>query len=171
MLTGKFNSPETSSVGRLFDAVASILGIRQKVNHEGQAAMELEYLTNGYSSDESYSFKIIESDANDTGYIIDWQPIIQELLTEKLNDLSVNLISVKFHNTLSEIILNLAKKVGEEKVVMSGGCFQNRYLLEKTVKLLKKENFKPYWHQRVPPNDGGIALGQIIYSSLNCKLK
>ena len=170
MLSRKFNSPETSSVGRLFDAVASILGIRQKVNHEGQAAMELEYLTNGYKTDDCYSYNIIENETKNI-YVIDWQPTIQELLTEKLNDLSVNLISVKFHNTLSEIILSLAKKVGEEKVVMSGGCFQNRYLLERTVKLLEKENFKPYWHQRVPPNDGGIALGQIIYSSLNYKLK
>lgn len=171
MLSGKFNSPETSSVGRLFDAVASILDIRQRVNHEGQAAMELEYLTHGYQTDESYNFEIKEGGVNEAKYVIDWQPIIQELLTEKLNDLSINLISVKFHNTLSEIILSLAKEVGEEKVVMSGGCFQNRYLLERTVKLLEKENFKPYWHQRVPPNDGGIALGQIIYSSLNYKLK
>jgi hydrogenase maturation protein HypF len=170
LLSKKFNSPETSSAGRLFDAVASILNLRQRVNYEGQAAMELEYLTNGCDSDEHYTLKIVEKDFEENNYIIDWEPMMREILVDKLNDLSLNLMSVKFHNTLSKIILDIAKKIGEEKIVMSGGCFQNRYLIRRTVKLLESENFKPYWHQRIPPNDGGISLGQIIYSSLNYKL-
>lgn len=171
MLVKKINSPVTTSAGRLFDAIASIIDLRQRVNFEAQAAMELEFLTSDSDSDENYDFQITKDDSEGENYIIDWEPMIQEILIDKLNKLSLNLLSIKFHNTLSQIILTIAKMAGKEKVVLSGGCFQNRYLLERTVKLLERENFKPYWHQRVPPNDGGIALGQIIYSSFNYKLK
>ena len=81
------------------------------------------------------------------------------------NHISPSIISVKFHNTLVEIIIAVAKKIGQPRVVLSGGCFQNRYLTERAVKRLQEEKFRTYWHQRVPPNDGGIALGQ-IYAAL-----
>lgn len=171
MLIKKINSPATTSAGRLFDAVASIIDLRQRVNYEAQAAMELEFLTSDSNSNENYDFQITEDNSGANNYIIDWEPMIQEILIDKLNKLSLNLLSIKFHNTLSQIILSVAKIVGEEKVALSGGCFQNRYLLERTVNLLEKENFKPYWHQRVPPNDGGISLGQVIYSSFNYNFK
>jgi len=171
MLSKNINSPVTTSAGRLFDAVASIIDLRQKVNYEAQAAMELEFLTSDSNSNETYNFQIIEDKSRENNYIIDWEPMIQEILIDKMNKLSLNLLSIKFHNTLSQIILSVAKMIGEEKIVLSGGCFQNRYLLERTIKLLEKDNFKPYWHQRVPPNDGGISLGQIIYSSFNYNLK
>jgi hydrogenase maturation protein HypF len=74
-------------------------------------------------------------------------------------------MAAKFHNSLAEIIIDIARKIRPEKVVLSGGCFQNKYLLERSVKRLREENFRVYWHQRVPPNDGGISLGQIKYSS------
>ena len=70
--------------------------------------------------------------------------------------------SAKFHNALAEAVVAVAKRAGERRVVLSGGCFQNRYLTERTVRRLQTEGFQPYWHQRVPPNDGGIALGQIV---------
>jgi hydrogenase maturation protein HypF len=72
------------------------------------------------------------------------------------------LISKKFHNALVETIVDTAKKAGLSRVVLSGGCFQNRYLTEKTVTRLRASGFQPYWHQRVPSNDGGISLGQIV---------
>jgi hydrogenase maturation protein HypF len=72
------------------------------------------------------------------------------------------IISAKFHNTLAEAIIAVAERVALEKVVLSGGCFQNRYLTERVVGRLRTRGFQPYWHQRVPPNDGGIALGQLI---------
>ena len=72
------------------------------------------------------------------------------------------MISAKFHNALAEAVVLLAKKIGEPRVALSGGCFQNRYLTERTVTRLREEKFAPYWHQRVPPNDGGIALGQVV---------
>jgi hydrogenase maturation protein HypF len=71
-------------------------------------------------------------------------------------------VSAKFHNTMAEIILAVARRVGEERVALSGGCFQNKYLTERAVRCLQAEGFRPYWHQRIPPNDGGIALGQIV---------
>ena len=71
-------------------------------------------------------------------------------------------ISVKFHHALAEAMVAVAQRVGEERVALSGGCFQNRYLTERSVRRLREEGFRPYWHQRVPPNDGGIALGQVV---------
>jgi hydrogenase maturation protein HypF len=75
------------------------------------------------------------------------------------------LVSARFHNTLAEAIVAVAKQVGQERVVLTGGCFQNRYLTERTVRRLTQEGFRPYWHQRIPPNDGGIALGQLVAAS------
>ncbi|MBC6950088.1 hypothetical protein DWB58_19350 [candidate division KSB1 bacterium] len=74
----------------------------------------------------------------------------------------VGLIAAKFHNTLVEIMIAVARAIREQKIVLSGGCFQNKYLAERAVRRLKEAGFKPYWHQRVPPNDGGIALGQVM---------
>jgi hydrogenase maturation protein HypF len=91
--------------------------------------------------------------------------MVNEILDDVHNHVPSQLISSKFHNTLTEIIIAVAKKIGQQRVVLSGGCFQNRYLTERTVKRLMEEGFKPYWHQRVPPNDGGIALGQ-AYAAL-----
>ncbi len=94
--------------------------------------------------------------------VIDWGPAVRCILDDIQRGLAVGLISARFHNTLVETILAVARTVGEERVVLSGGCFQNRYLTERSVKLLEKEGFRPYWHQRVPPNDGGISLGQVM---------
>lgn len=166
MLEKRIHSPHTSSVGRLFDAVAALIGLRQKVSFEGQAAMELEFLTAGVKNDESYSFQI--SNANKSAFhnsqpmmIIDWQSMIVNILDEMRIGASLSVISTKFHNTLTEIIVEVAKRAGERKIVLTGGCFQNKYLTERTVHRLQAEGFRVYWHQRVPPNDGGISLGQI----------
>ncbi len=72
------------------------------------------------------------------------------------------IIAAKFHNTLAETIVAVAREIGEQKIVLTGGCFQNRYLTERSVRRLLDSGFECYWHQRVPPNDGGIALGQVI---------
>jgi hydrogenase maturation protein HypF len=78
-----------------------------------------------------------------------------------LNESDVHEAAAKFHNTLAALTLSIARQVGEPNVVLTGGCFQNRTLLEKTIRKLREAGFKPYWHQRIPANDGGIALGQI----------
>jgi hydrogenase maturation protein HypF len=78
------------------------------------------------------------------------------------NSTASGTVSARFHNGLAEAIVSVATKVGEPRVVLTGGCFQNRYLTERAVRRLAEEGFRPYWHQRIPPNDGGIALGQVI---------
>ena len=93
--------------------------------------------------------------------IVDWAPMMFEIIADQEEKVPVGLISAKFHNTLAEVVISVAKRIRELRVVLTGGCFQNKYLTERTVRLLESEGFKPYWHQRVPPNDGGIALGQI----------
>ncbi len=157
MLTKGINAPLTSSAGRLFDAVASILGLRQRVTFEGQAAMELEYAIQP-DVDDLYPFEI----TNGSPSIVDWGPMIPEILLDLQKGDPAGIISAKFHNTLTEIIVAIARQVGEPRVLLTGGCFQNRFLIERSVRRLSDAGFQPYWHQRVPPNDGGIALGQVV---------
>jgi hydrogenase maturation protein HypF len=162
MLQRNLNTPMTSSAGRLFDAIASILGLRQQTQFEGQAAMELEFAIAEFDTDECYVFDIL---AASSPAIVDWLPMVQGVLADIKCDLPIAQISAKFHNTLVEAIVAVAKSIGEEKIVLTGGCFQNKYLTERAIARLQTENFRPYWHQRTPPNDGGIALGQIVAAS------
>lgn len=162
ILRKKINCPLTSSIGRLFDGVASILNIRQKVNYEGQAAIELEFLTNNIETDDFYEFNIFKDEIKQC-FTIDWEPVIHQILSDNSNKISLNLMSAKFHNGLVKAILDIAERIGEKQVLMSGGCFQNRYLLRKTVNELQKKDFIVYFQKNIPPNDGGISLGQINF--------
>jgi hydrogenase maturation protein HypF len=177
MLEKKLNSPVTSSAGRLFDAVAALVNLRQQMRFEGQAAMELEFALDGIETDEAYSLPIAdrrlpnkkplaigtsEIGNRKSEIILDWSATVQEILADVKHRLPVGKISAKFHNALVEAIIAVAKRAGESRVVLSGGCFQNRYLTWRVVTRLREEKFQPYWHQRVPPNDGGIALGQVV---------
>ncbi len=157
MMLKNLNSPVTSSAGRLFDAVAAIIGLRQQIEYEGQAAMELEFAIQS-KPEETYPFKI------DPGLtaIIDWEPMILEIVEDVGKQVPAGIISAKFHNALTEIIVRMAERTGKLKVVLTGGCFQNKYLTERTVERLQAEGFHPYWHQRIPPNDGGISVGQLM---------
>jgi hydrogenase maturation protein HypF len=156
LLSQKINSPQTSSAGRLFDAVSSLLNICSISNYEGQAAMLLEFTADANELGE-YPFIISEKEI----LTIDWQPIIENILADINNELSSSLISARFHNTLARIILHVAEKLSFKKIIFSGGCFQNTCLTEKVIKLLEENNYEVYWHQRIPPNDGGISVGQI----------
>jgi len=158
MLKNKINSPLTSSVGRLFDAVASLTGLRQTMRFEGQAAMELEFVLEGIETDEAYDLPLITIRRP---FVLDWAPMVSALLADVKDGVSIATISAKFHNALAEAVVSVAKHVEQDRVVLSGGCFQNRYLTERIVYRLQAEGFRPYWHQRVPTNDGGLALGQI----------
>lgn len=158
MLKEKIQISWTSSCGRLFDAISSLLAICHKQRFEGQAAMGLEYSIGHRRIAETYSPKVVEG--KEKLLLFDWEMMIREILADIKKEISYGVISAKFHNTLAEIIVTTAKRIGEKRVVLSGGCFQNKYLLEKSVTLLKEKGFIPYWHQRIPPNDGGIALGQ-----------
>jgi hydrogenase maturation protein HypF len=160
MLEKQINAPLTSSTGRLFDAVASLIGLRQRATFEGQAAMELEFAQQPEIRD-AYPCRIEQA----RPMKVDWGPMIRELLADMGRKESSGVISAKFHNTLVEIVVAVATKIGERNVVLTGGCFQNRYLTECAVARLREEKFRPYWHQRIPPNDGGIALGQALAAS------
>jgi hydrogenase maturation protein HypF len=101
--------------------------------------------------------------------VVDCEPAIRELLDDVAGGEGVDLVSAKFHNGLVEAAVDVAKKIGESKIVLSGGCFQNRYLTERIVERLREENFRPYWHQRIPPNDGGISAGQCVAAGQSAK--
>jgi hydrogenase maturation protein HypF len=158
MLQRKLNSPLTSSAGRLFDAIASLIGLRQTMRFEGQAAMDLEFALDGIETEEACRLSLV---TDHSSLVLDWSPMIEAILADVKNGVSNGKISAKFHNALAEAIVSVAKSFGLNRVIISGGCFQNRYLTERVVRRLREEEFHPYWHQRVPTNDGGIALGQI----------
>jgi hydrogenase maturation protein HypF len=166
MLEKKVNAPLTSSVGRLFDVVASLTGLRHRVTFEGQAAMELEFSAQA-DVREAYPFDLHST----APIVIDWQPSIMGLLDDIKKEEPAGVISAKFHNLLSQVIVAIARKIGEPKVVLTGGCFQNRYLCERTVDQLRQQDFRPYWHQRIPPNDGGIGLGQAVAANWRVRKK
>jgi len=158
MMERGLHTPLTSSAGRLFDAVASIMGVRHTCRFEGQAAMELEFLTHNVETELAYPFELM---SEEECLVIDWAPAIRSIVLDVMNGEPRGSIAAKFHNTLAEVMVKVATASGQNEVVLSGGCFQNRYLTERAVKRLCEEGFQPYWHQRVPPNDGGIALGQV----------
>jgi hydrogenase maturation protein HypF len=158
MLKKKINSPITSSAGRLFDAVAAMINLRTVVRFEGQAAMELEFSLDETTDPGSYIFSI---DKENCIREVNWEPMVKAILEDVRQGIRVSMISQKFHNTLVEMIVAMAKECGEKRIILSGGCFQNKYLTERSINRLREEGFVPYWHQRVPSNDGGIALGQI----------
>ncbi|NOX97194.1 MAG: carbamoyltransferase HypF [Nitrospirae bacterium] len=166
MLRQSLNCPLTSSVGRLFDTVSSLLGIRDKVNYEGQAAVELEMVARGERgvSDEAYGYEIRKKE-NKT-LLIDPGLIIIGIIDDLKRGLPASLISAKFHYTLAciigEVCSAIRRESGLNKVILSGGVFQNVLLLENVFRLLKTEGFKVYTHHKVPPNDGGISLGQAV---------
>jgi hydrogenase maturation protein HypF len=180
MLRQKLNAPVTSSAGRLFDAVAALIGLRQRVNFEGQAAMDLEFAAEGVTTEAVYPFGIGDSRleirdsqgpiANrqspipnpQSPIVINWEPLILAIIEDAQRGVAAAEIAARFHNTLAQVIVQVAQRVGEHRVVLSGGVFQNKYLLERTVRQLQAAGFHPYWHQRVPSNDGGIALGQAV---------
>ena len=168
MLQRRFNAPVTSSVGRLFDAVASLVNLRQQMRFEGQPAMELEFALEGVATDARYDLSLV---TRHSSFVLDWSLMIHSILADVNGGVSVAEISAKFHNALAEAVVEVAKASRLSRVVLSGGCFQNRYLAERTVSRLRAENFQPYWHQRVPPNDGGIALGQIFAARNHLELK
>jgi len=156
MLQRWLNSPSTSSAGRLFDAFASLLGLRQTTSFEGQAAMELEYAASDAGTEEAaLPYAIREKGGT---LVLDWEPAVRAVLSEPFRP---NL-AARFHNMLVEMAVEVARRIGEPNVVLSGGCFQNRTLTERMVARLRAAGHRPYWHQRVPPSDGGIALGQLM---------
>jgi hydrogenase maturation protein HypF len=159
MIDKNVNSPLTSGAGRLFDSVSAILGLCTEVTFDSEAPMRLESVI-GCETDEFYPFRFEKT------------VIFDEMITAILCDitrLDISLISAKFHNTVAQSILEVSCRIRKEtslsKVVLSGGVFQNKYLLEKTLSLLRRNMFKVFTNHLVPANDGGISLGQLVIAS------
>jgi hydrogenase maturation protein HypF len=159
MLERGVNSPLTTSVGRLFDAVACMAGVARVNRFEGQAAMQLERAIGSCVTRDCYPLS--ERDG-----VADWAPLIEAVSADVRNGTAVDLISARFHNALTGWIVNVARRTGVGQVALSGGVFQNSYLVERSVAELESNGFKVATHQRVPANDGGIALGQAVIAGL-----
>jgi hydrogenase maturation protein HypF len=164
MITKGVNAPLTSSLGRLFDGVAAICGIRNQVNFEGQAAMELEMLA-ADTAGSIYEYEWLSEDV----YKILPAPIILGIVNDLREGRPVADISAKFHRTLICLFVDLCTVIRKDRdlnrVVLSGGVFQNSILLTGLVKALEARNFSVFSHQQVPTNDGGIALGQAVVAA------
>jgi hydrogenase maturation protein HypF len=154
-------SPRTSSAGRLFDGLASLLGLRQNNDFEGQAAMALEHCI-----DESETGAYPVTLAAGAPLVADWSPLIGAALEDADAGVCAGRISARFHNGLAELILRAAQAAGLERVALTGGVFQNAYLSDRAAALLEAGGFQAYTHQRLPPNDGGISAGQAFVAGL-----
>ncbi|QCX32611.1 carbamoyltransferase HypF [Caloramator sp. E03] len=170
MLKKGINAPLASSIGRLFDAVASIINIKQIVSYEGQGAVLVESLAE--KTNEYYEYKI----ENINGiFQFDWTVVIDQIVSDIKKSISKGLICSKFMNTLAKVSADIVEKIGSvtgiEDVVLSGGVFQNMYLLPKVKGCIEKKGFKVYCHNRVSTNDEGISLGQCLIAYYGGEVK
>ncbi|MCC7353467.1 MAG: carbamoyltransferase HypF [Anaerolineae bacterium] len=184
MLHKGINSPATTSAGRLFDGIAALLGLHQQVTFEGQAAMALEFAADAAEDGAYPLFPInrrLETDGNSLEspqggldmtpppsdsirwqvLLLDWQPLVEAILADLRRGVSSGIMAARFHNALVEAALTVAQVVGEKRIALSGGCFQNRLLTERLARRLRENGFEVLLHRQVPPNDGGISLGQV----------
>jgi hydrogenase maturation protein HypF len=164
MLLRGINSVQTSSCGRLFDAVASLIGLRQEVNFEGQAAIELEMIAQT-GLEQGYPFLVSDGEPAQ----VDVRPMIENILQDISQAKPASYIAACFHNTVAGAIVEVCRSIGKreqlKRVCLSGGTFQNMYLLRRAVDGLQRAGFEVYLHSLVPPNDGGIALGQAVIAN------
>jgi len=186
-----FNSPWTSSAGRLFDAVSALLGVRDVVNYEGQAAIELEMIV---AEDVEEGYEVVGQSGNQgiresgnsrlpdflihdslitDGLILDPAPLLRAVVDDLRAGTPRPVIAARFHNTLARLIVDtcgiIRQQEGLNKVCLSGGVFQNVTLLRRTLHGLREAGFVPYIHHLVPPNDGGIALGQALVAHFSAQ--
>jgi hydrogenase maturation protein HypF len=156
-----FGCAPSSSMGRLFDAVAALIDVRQVVAYEAQAAIELEGLSRGTNCGESsYAFDVRER-------LIDPIPVIQAVVRDQRDGVPAALIGARFHDAVANLIVDLAvrERDASQLVALSGGVFQNALLLRLTLKGLRAKGIRAITHRAVPPNDGGVALGQLMVGS------
>lgn len=164
------NAPLTSSMGRLFDAAASLAGVRQRVNFEAQAAMDFEAPADR-AEQNAYPFAFARRKRNgrESNIEIDASPVLCAMLADMRAHVSLSVVSARFHNAVAQmtrqVCLQLRDTFGLNAVVLSGGVWQNMTLLGRTMALLRDEKFALYTHRLVPANDGGIALGQAVIAA------
>jgi len=160
------NAPITSSCGRLFDAVSALVGIRDIIDYEGQAAVELEMIASEDTFQDGYPFTIARQEE---GRIILLKELFQAILSDLRQGVKVAHISLRFHNTIVQMVAQMCQLIAEatniSNVALSGGVFQNRLLLRNTVATLERAGFTVFTHRQVPCNDGGISLGQAVIAN------
>jgi len=168
MIEKGVNSPLTSSMGRLFDAVSSLLSVRDTVNYEGQAAVELEMIADPEEK-EPYPFEILEKEKP---LVIDPMEMVRGIVRDLIRHHSPSRISGKFHRTMARLVVETCRRIrsdsGLDRVVLSGGVFQNALLLSLVFDGLRDKGFEVYTHHLVPANDGGISLGQAVIAHMRC---
>ena len=175
MIDRRLNAPVTTSAGRLFDAVAALAGLQQRTSYEGQAAAELEWAIDEAGRapaqgkhdtlPRGYAFAVRDATMPGGPLVVDWGPALRTILADIGGHVPTATISASFHAGLAAAIGAVATRVGEPRVVLTGGCFQNARLTELTIETLRAAGMVPYWHERVPPNDGGLALGQAAWAA------
>jgi hydrogenase maturation protein HypF len=156
-------------MGRLFDAVSALIGIRDKIDYEGQAAVELEMITykgNHINSEDRYPYHI----AGDKGArVIELGDLLSAIVEDLVKNIPREIISNRFHNTIAQgtndMCQLIASETGIKQVALSGGVFQNRLLLRKIINSLETSGFQVFTHSKVPCNDGGISLGQAVIAN------
>lgn len=159
----RVRAPLTSSVGRLFDAVASLAGVCDCCSFEGQAAMRLEALATGLGAQDAYCFEVQE------GTAIDAAPVVRGVLSDVRRGVDVRLVARRFHSALARAIAETSARLreshGVDAVVLSGGVFSNAVLTSEVLDRLAALGLRAYSHRRVPPNDGGLSLGQLAIAA------
>jgi hydrogenase maturation protein HypF len=167
MLQRKVNAPLTSSCGRLFDAVAAICGIRQQVNYEAQAAIELEMAMDDSEDQVAYPIDLKQDER--AGLLITTRPLFESLIADLRHGTPIGVISRRFHNGLAEVFAQIATSIRQRtslnRVCLSGGTFHNTYLLEKLSAKLAEHGFEVFTHREVPAGDGGLSLGQALVAA------
>ncbi len=162
----KINTPLTSSMGRFFDAISSLLSIRDEVHYEGQAAIELEMIAD-HGVKEEYPFTIQK---DEKPMVVDSQEMIRGIVRDLIDGAPASKISGKFHRTIAGFIIETCESIRSKeelnRVVLSGGVFQNIFLLSLVTEGLKRSGFDVYTHHLVPPNDGGVSLGQAVIAQM-----
>ena len=155
------NAPLTTSMGRLFDAIAALIGVRGQVNYEAQAAIELEAFVD-HSARGSYPLEIEAKH-------IDYAPLVGAIIEDLINGVETGVIAARFHQSLVEVLEIICEHLRSERqldtVVLSGGVWQNEVLVSRAVEQLTRKGFDVRWHRRVPTNDGGLALGQALVAA------
>lgn len=170
LLRSGIASPWTTSMGRLFDAVASITGLCHKTSFEGQAAMAVQFAAeqeedSGGVTVEGYPMDLVPSHGSDAKWLLDWCPMVIAMMDDLRRGTNPEKIAARFHASLAEATVLVAQVVGLPRVVLTGGCFQNQLLLSLVRRRLEEAGFTVYSHILVPPNDGGLSLGQAVIAA------
>ncbi|MCW8995353.1 MAG: hypothetical protein OQK77_06030, partial [Psychromonas sp.] len=148
----------TTSAGRLFDGVSSLLNLVQINSFEGEAAMRLEFAAQNSMDNGLYDMPV---DFSVSPNIIDWRPMIAAVLVDLSEGVDSDIIGKRFHNSAAAIILKIAQHYAVKQLLLTGGCFQNSLLIDTTSAVLEKNGIEVLWHKKLPANDASLCVGQL----------